>query len=570
MGDSYDLQVTHIMRHRYYTPIRPMRHKRMCLLVIKSPISSQKLKLLVEWVNSDTRMTYSLLFLGKRCDQLSEIESAFYAHGVECDYIWNENEVRLGLLLRYRLAIFSHVMIDNECSNLLCEIIFSGFSLTTGTIYKFLKDGIAFGNWDDLTRTAFFPTRMSGNLQKLDDEWYLSLNDAMKRARIWICEDGKECLFPKWIDAWSDSYSDFMRKEGNVLSEVMSSLAHAVSQEPTYEVQWPTQEEMIRILTVFISRLKRFAESNRYNLDWTEDNVVTNVFSRGKLTTDQQRREYFQGHVICVIRFMQWLIHELVVGNNVYGLIENLVVDLYTLNKVVLNNAISDLYSGHYYGQRCGCPLTRLNHYEDAYRVAIYQQSPVWRTTGEIMGVAGLRQALESGFRRIIGLLDTDAHMHHDLIPDALQQCHEIIYPNSDNNAPLDKIMLIYAWTNTAVHKALSDAVWLIWEAFNYCSVLFRPNSNSGVYNVDSAVQMPLKSLYEVRRRVAEGFCEWAREAHVNSVRIQWGKPEAVILDQDVRQRNWNVYEHCGMAICKSDSQLKDMDDDSKCEGRNQ
>ena len=557
-----------IMKHRYYTPIRPTKHGRQCLLIVKYPISCQHLSLLQKWVVSDERRSYSLLFLGERSNQTSEELAALFAWGVEFDHIWDENEVRLGLLLRYRLASFSYVMIDNSCSDLLCEIIFSGFNLKTGTGYKFLNDEIVFGNWDDRAGMVFSPGRTSGSLQKLDDGWYRSLNDAMKRARIWIHWYERKSLFPDWIDAWADSYSDFLREEGNVLSEVMSSLAHVVSQGPTNEVQWSTQEEMIRILTVFISRLKRFAESNGYDLYWSEDYIVTKVFSRREITTNQDRCEYFQGHVVCVIRFMQWLIQELVLGHNVYGLIENLVVDLHTLNKVVLNNVISDLYVGHHYSQRCGCPLTRWDHYRDAYRVAIYQRSPIWRTTAEIMGIAGLRQALESGFRRIIGLLETDAHMHHDLIPSALQHCHEIKYPNTDNNMPIDKIMHIYAWTNTAVHKALSDAVWLIWESFKYCSILFKPNTNSDTYDIDSAVQMPLKSLYEVRRRVAEGLCEWARKANVNSVQIQWGKPEVVILDQDVHQRNWNVYEHCGMAIEKSYEEQPPLECDPESEPR--
>ena len=534
------------MKHLYYTPIRPKRQGRKCLLIVKYPISSQNLALLLEWVNADERMHYSVLFLGERPNMLCEEETAFFRRGVECDFIWDENEVRLGLLLRYRLAMFSHMIIDNECSDALCELIFAGFNITTGTTFKFISDGISFGRWDKKAGTALFPKGLFGSLNNPDDDWYHSLNDAMKRACVFPCGCDNDSLFPKWLDAWADSYVDFLQANGNVPAVSMSSLARAIVQHN--EAQWSEREDLIWLLTVFISRLKRFAVANSYNLDCDEDNIVAHVFSQ-KLTAPQQQLCYYRGHVICAMRFMQWLIQELVIGNNVYGLIENLVVDLYALNIIVLNNAISDLYARHWYGQRCGCPLTRFDHYKDAYRVAIYQHAPIWRTTAEIMGIAGLRQALESGFSRMIGLKWTDAHMRHDLIPNALLKCREIQYPNSYNNPPIDKIMLIYAWTNTAVHKALSDVVWLIWEAFNYCSVLFCPENKSESYNVDSAVQIPIKSLYEVRRKVTDGFCEWARVAHVNSVRIQWGKPEAVILDQDDKQQNWDVYEHCGMAI---------------------
>ena len=241
------------MGHRYYTPIRRMRYGRKCLLIVKYPISPQNLALLLEWINADKRMSYSVLFLGVCPNLFCEEWIASFVRDVKSDFIWDENEVRLGLLVRYRLDMFTHVIIDNECLDVLCELIFSGFGITNGATYKFLKDEIAFGNWDSHAGRAFFCGQTQGSLKKLDDGWFHSLNDAMKRARMWSCEDENNSLFPNWLDAWVDSYVAYLQAEGNSPADFMSSLARAISQEKQGEAHWSEREDLIRLLTVFLA-----------------------------------------------------------------------------------------------------------------------------------------------------------------------------------------------------------------------------------------------------------------------------------------------------------------------------
>lgn len=537
-----------IFHRQYYTPMRQHQNQPVCAVVVMCPIATGALEVLKSWFCSDKRRQYSLLFLGEKPVFSPKTELELFTCGIDYNHMWDENTVRLGLQLRYRLAHFSHVLFDDKCPNDLLTIIYDGFGISAGTTFRINDQHVIFGRWDINANASFFLNKQNACPQNTSDTWYKALNSAIIDAKVWTTPVSRHAPFPDWLDAWADSYADFVHKEGNVPASLLSSIAHELSNAESNAKNWPMRVELMRLLTLFISRLKRHAELHHYNLDWSEDNLVTSIFHKGRLTSQNQQFNYAQGHVVCAIRFMQWLIHELVEGNNVYGLIVNLVTDLYGMNQAILKGSLRELYDGHQFG-RCGIPLTRYDHYRDAYRVAIYQGAPVWRTTSEVMGTAGLRQALETGFNRIIGLLWTDSHIFHDLIPSALRDCRDIKYPNSANKSPLEKVMLIYAWSNTAVHKAQSDTVWTVWEAFEYCSVLFKPANAQkfGKYNIDSSVCMSMKSLYAVRRAVVNGLCQWATKARANSVCIQWGKPAAVIVDMDAAKRNWDICENCGV-----------------------
>ena len=521
--------------------------RKSCALVVRAPISPSKLVLLTAWIKSDRRRNYFLLFVGENdgLDQENKLE--FFRHDARYECIWDENETRLGLQIRYQLETFANILVDSECPDSLCSLVFAGLSIRGGVLFDIESSGVSFRIGDCHAKTDSPMCHERGDPTHSEDSWYPMLNTAI--AKSTVADNTKlETIFPNWLDAWADSYVNLFRSEGNNIFDVLSSLAHSLTQIERTAIRWTDVEAVVWILTVLISRLKRCAKKKHFNLLWPEDDIVAHIFAKKKLESVRDKFNYSQGHVICALRFMQWLIRAVVMGENVFGLIENLIPDLYVLNAQILRGEFDDLFSGHYFG-RCGVPLSRNQHFRDAYRVAIYQSNPVWRITSEIMGIAGLRQALESGFSRIIGLRATDAHIFHDLIPSALQNCNKIYYPNASCRSPMDKVMLIYAWTNTAVHQALSDASWMVWKAFDYSSVLFTPQPPSVLkgFNENSAVQMPITALYEIRRAVSDGLCDWARNAHVNVVNIEWGEPEAVITGGRGKDMNWGVLERKGV-----------------------
>lgn len=167
----------------------------------------------------------------------------------------------------------------------------------------------------------------------------------------------------------------------------------------------------------------------------------------------------------------------------------------------------------------------------DAQRWYCFSVAP-GRLTGEFMSIFELRQAMETRFRKLLGIKNiTDGvKIKHDLIPAIVEKSitEENFCPQS--GMTLTQIRHVYDWTDISIHLMRTDYVWLVWKAFQVCEGMFSgvPRKN-GMMSIHDSFEFSEPLLEEMRRNFVAAVK--ASNPKVKSFVISWGKPEAAIVD---------------------------------------
>lgn len=152
----------------------------------------------------------------------------------------------------------------------------------------------------------------------------------------------------------------------------------------------------------------------------------------------------------------------------------------------------------------------------------------------------GIRQILESKFKRILGVIcilanNRPVRIKHSLIPDFLFS--EDVRPlyecfDSQNYSPLWKI---YAWTNISIHNMCAPKCWEIWLALKHLrNFISPPPTNSSVimgghsWNIHGKITIKKENYLELRDRFGKYL---ATQLQKDITVIFDNMPEICIID---------------------------------------
>lgn len=260
-----------------------------------------------------------------------------------------------------------------------------------------------------------------------------------------------------------------------------------------------------------------------------KDSCLVNslYFSLEKELSDKQKRMYRRATTQVIREFLEWLL-------NVPALQGQLHKKKELLKTFVFDLGALKLLEENFFNPFCGRSKTNHTyfHFYDS-RNALFLNYPLPFETQEFLSVFGLRQAMEIKFRRIIGLekITPPIKMRHDVIPSIISDNEDVIYFSKEKKVTIKEILHIYQWTNLSIHYMISVYPWLIWKAFEVCSVIFNVN-NDGPANAigfDSSIQFSVDTLKKMRNRLIDEVQRISDESK-QSYDIIWSTPEAFVF----------------------------------------
>ena len=210
--------------------------------------------------------------------------------------------------------------------------------------------------------------------------------------------------------------------------------------------------------------------------------------------------------------------------------------------KLMLRNFVLDVACLKFLGAEFGMVGAGRSHewipedsFGDAQRWYCFSVAP-GRLTGEFMSIFELRQAMETRFRKLLGIKNiTDGvKIKHDLIPAIVEKSitEENFCPQSGMTLP--QIRHVYDWTDISIHLMRTDYVWLVWKAFQVCEGMFSsaPRAN-GMMSIHDSFEFSEDLLEKMRTE----FVQEVRSANssIKSFSIAWGEPDAAIVDSHGR-----------------------------------
>ena len=173
--------------------------------------------------------------------------------------------------------------------------------------------------------------------------------------------------------------------------------------------------------------------------------------------------------------------------------------------------------------------------YGDACRWYCFGTVP-GRLTSEFMSIFELRQAMETRFRRLLGIKDITrgVKISHGMIPNIIQRSISDKNFHPASGMTLTQIRHVYDWTDISIHLMRTDYVWLVWKAFQVCEGMFSsaPRAN-GMMSIHDSFEFSEDLLEKMRTE----FVQEVRSANssIKSFSIAWGEPDAAIVDSHGR-----------------------------------
>ena len=173
--------------------------------------------------------------------------------------------------------------------------------------------------------------------------------------------------------------------------------------------------------------------------------------------------------------------------------------------------------------------------YGDACRWYCFGTVP-GRLTSEFMSIFELRQAMETRFRRLLGIKDITrgVKISHGMIPNIIQRSISDKNFHPASGMTLIQIRHVYDWTDVSIHLMRTDFVWLVWKAFQVCGGMFSsaPRAN-GMMSIHDSFEFSEDLLEKMRAE----FVQEVRSANssIKSFSIAWGEPDAAIVDSHGR-----------------------------------
>ena len=173
--------------------------------------------------------------------------------------------------------------------------------------------------------------------------------------------------------------------------------------------------------------------------------------------------------------------------------------------------------------------------YGDACRWYCFGTVP-GRLTSEFMSIFELRQAMETRFRRLLGIKDITrgVKISHGMIPNIIQRSISDKNFHPASGMTLIQIRHVYDWTDVSIHLMRTDFVWLVWKAFQVCGGMFSsaPRAN-GMMSIHDSFEFSEDLLEKMRTE----FVQEVRSANssIKSFSIAWGEPDAAIVDSHGR-----------------------------------
>lgn len=250
---------------------------------------------------------------------------------------------------------------------------------------------------------------------------------------------------------------------------------------------------------------------------------------------------YKRANIQVLIEFLDWILNIKTLNDKLHeirDLLQTFVYDLGTTR--VLDES--------FFSHDCGRSKTNHTffHFYDCKKLLFLNQNPSIKTR-EFLSIFGLRQSMETKFRRVIGYsgINPQIKMQHNTIPDIISFFENDISFHKDKNISLKDILHIYKWTNYSIHNMMSIYPWLIWKAFDACEIIFDFNNDgpTTLRGLDSSFQFSTTILNKMRGKLREEIQKIADKDKVEYT-IFWINPEAYVFDE--KNKTLNLAD-CGL-----------------------
>jgi len=285
-------------------------------------------------------------------------------------------------------------------------------------------------------------------------------------------------------------------------------------------------DEIDAVIDATCCALESEAKEHSMNLNVSDSVIVNCLFYR--VYHEKQNavleKEYKRATIVCILQFLRWCKDELQHGRLERRWLYDFDFD------VKVANVLGNKYSiGKSWRAKTNNTLFQ---YADicALLTGKFMPQPVTR---DMLALFGVRQALETKFRRIIGLegVDPMVKIPHGAIPKILIAHEKSIEYKSGNVLPLDSVMHVYDWTDFSIHTMSSNYVWLVWKAVYAVRHLFYAGKEDvcSYFHINGSVEISHITL----ERMREDFRRWisANTCRDKQVTLYWGEPEIPIVN---------------------------------------
>ena len=287
-------------------------------------------------------------------------------------------------------------------------------------------------------------------------------------------------------------------------------------------------KKLEKVINDVIGALQTKARTEGLNINLKDACIINTLYYRPYHDKKLSVNEYRRASIACICKYLEWCKKELKRGKFERRWLRDFYVDLFQ------TNILPEMYG------RTSCGRTYTNNtffqYSDIYALlkGKWTPQPVVR---DMMALFGLRQVLETKFRRMLGLswIEPMPKIPHETLPGIISHHETQLKIAKGGRMQMEPIMKIYNWTDYSIHTMTTNFVWLVWMAIDWCSFLFwtSPTHATSYWHINGALEIPQRVLESMR----EEFRRWllgnaCSKAPDGELRIYWNEPEAPVVDE--------------------------------------